>query len=201
MSRSVKKPSRSGASVLMRCLLVRPGPVPGGPRPGRAARAWLPGTSTSTPGRRGPGTRTGAAAGPARRRRPGTSRAGQGRHGKAVPEIVDPGPAPRRAGTQPGGAGQLAEPLPRAGGDEPGAGIGDEEAGRFGFRAERVAPAGVGAERLDRARLQRYLPPAAEFARHDRDHAVVEVDVGPVEACRLPDAHPGGLEQPGQRLV
>ena len=61
--------------------------------------------------------------------------------------------------------------------------------GAFGFRAERVAPAGVGAERFDRARLQRYLPPAAELARHDRDHAVVEVDVGPVEAYRLPDAH------------
>src|SRR6266566_3750778 len=50
MSRSVKKPCRRGASVLMRCLPAWPGPALGGPRPGGAPRAWLPGTGYSDVG-------------------------------------------------------------------------------------------------------------------------------------------------------
>ena len=74
-------------------------------------------------------------------------------------------------------------------------------AGVLGMRVQPVPQPQVAAQRGGRGRVQRHQPGLAELGLADGQHPGREVEVWPVEADRLADAHTGDREQPDQGLV
>src|SRR6266481_5807070 len=95
------------------------------------------------------------------------------------------GPASLRAWGEPGVTGQAGERGLDGVVDQPGARWGDEEARRPRLGAQRVEGGG----------MQRHLAALSELRVPDGEHALVEVDVIPVEADPLANAHPRHAEK------
>ena len=67
--------------------------------------------------------------------------------------------------------------------------------------AEPVPCRGVGAERSGDRWVHRHQPYPVELSVPDRDQALDEIDVGPGQRERFPEAHAGRGQQPEQRPV
>ena len=114
--------------------------------------------------------------------------------------VMDAG-ADRGAGSDTAGRDDAAERRPEMRVSHRRPSRGHEERGRLGLGELLVPQPGVGGQRLHRAWRQGHFPGFAEFGGVHGQHALSPVDLAAFQAKRLPDPHPRGGEQPGQRLV
>ena len=80
-------------------------------------------------------------------------------------------------------------------------GVGDQEAGVLGVRAQLIPQARVRIERRNGARVKRNLTRAAVLAVADREPTHRQLDLAAIERDYLADPHPGHSQQPDQRLI
>src|SRR5437899_2358499 len=122
----------------------------------------------------------------------------QGPDGKAVTEVVQPWPAGARARLQTSLVNQALEGPLDVAVDQAGAGQRDEQAWSLGLGIQLAASPEVVAESVDGRAVEWELARLPEFAQPHREHTLSEVEIVPIEADGLADAHAGHCEQGDQ---
>jgi hypothetical protein len=125
---------------------------------------------------------------------------GQGGDGEAMPQIVQPGPAPPRRDGDPGQIDQAGEGAREVVDVQAGAAGADEETRRAAVRAPPVTVLPIVPQRRHGRRMQEQPPRLAELRIQNNQRRGIEVDVIVVEAAGFALAHAGDGEQSDQRL-
>ena len=108
-----------------------------------------------------------------------------------VSDVVQAGAAAERFPVKAAGAAEPVELAPDGSAMQSPAVVRDQEARLRLARAELVADAGIGVERLNGAPVKRDLARAPVLAAADREPSLGQHDVRAVERDRLADAHAG----------
>ena len=116
-------------------------------------------------------------------------------HRQGVAEVVQPGPTRLGAGLEAGVADQAGEDVVDVLFDQAGPPARHQQGRRLGVGEVPVAQSCILGQGLDGAGVKGDLPALCELAVPDGQEPLVGVEVGAVQADRLPESHAGHLEQ------